>query len=64
MYICPMHKDVREPGPGKCPACGMALVPEGTRFALLHHMMGNKLHLAVMLTVMIAAMAAIMMMLR
>jgi hypothetical protein len=42
----------------------MALLPEGTRFALLHHVMGSKLHLAVMGTVMVAAMAAIMMMLR
>lgn len=64
MYVCPMHGDVRQAGPGQCPKCGMALLPEGTRFALLHHMMGSKLHLAVMATVMIAGMAAIMMMLR
>ena len=64
MYVCPMHGDVRKAGPGQCPQCGMTLLPEGTRFALLHHVMGSKLHVAVMLTAMIAGMAAIMMMLR
>ena len=28
MYICPMHLDVRQVGPGSCPKCGMALEPE------------------------------------
>ena len=28
MYICPMHPQVRQPGPGACPICGMALEPE------------------------------------
>ena len=26
-YTCPMHGDVRQPGPGRCPKCGMTLVP-------------------------------------
>ena len=26
-YTCPMHPDVRQPGPGSCPKCGMALEP-------------------------------------
>ncbi len=26
-YTCPMHPDVRRPGPGRCPACGMNLEP-------------------------------------
>jgi hypothetical protein len=26
-YWCPMHLDVRSSAPGKCPICGMALVP-------------------------------------
>jgi len=26
-YTCPMHPDVRQPGPGSCPECGMALEP-------------------------------------
>lgn len=29
-YICPMHLEVRESKPGRCPKCGMKLVPEGT----------------------------------
>ncbi len=27
-YICPMHPEVRQKGPGVCPKCGMALEPE------------------------------------
>lgn len=26
-YTCPMHPEVRQPGPGNCPICGMALEP-------------------------------------
>ncbi|HZZ60202.1 MAG TPA: heavy metal translocating P-type ATPase [Roseiarcus sp.] len=28
VYICPMHPEVRQLGPGACPMCGMALEPE------------------------------------
>jgi Cu+-exporting ATPase len=28
MFTCPMHPEVRQPGPGSCPICGMALEPE------------------------------------
>jgi Cu+-exporting ATPase len=28
IYICPMCPEVRQPGPGACPGCGMALEPE------------------------------------
>jgi RND family efflux transporter MFP subunit len=28
VWTCPMHPDVREPGPGQCPTCGMELVKE------------------------------------
>jgi Cu+-exporting ATPase len=28
IYICPMHPEVRQVGPGTCPKCGMALEPE------------------------------------
>ncbi|MEE1946498.1 multicopper oxidase domain-containing protein [Pedobacter sp. KR3-3] len=28
IYTCPMHPEVRESKPGKCPKCGMKLVPE------------------------------------
>ncbi len=27
VFTCPMHPEVRQPGPGRCPKCGMALVP-------------------------------------
>jgi Cu+-exporting ATPase len=27
-YVCPMCLEVRQPGPGPCPSCGMALGPE------------------------------------
>jgi hypothetical protein len=38
----------------------MALVPDGTCFAVLRHMLGKPLHLTIMLAVMIALMAAAM----
>jgi P-type Cu+ transporter len=28
IYTCPMHPEIRQPGPGHCPICGMALEPE------------------------------------
>ena len=28
IYTCPMHPQIRRPGPGTCPICGMALEPE------------------------------------
>ncbi len=27
VYTCPMHPEVRENAPGRCPKCGMALEP-------------------------------------
>ncbi len=64
VYLCPMHPDVRQPNPGKCPKCGMDLLPEGTRFGLLRHMVGSPLHIGVMVALMVAVMAAAMMLLR
>ena len=64
IYICPMHPNVREPNPGKCTKCGMALVQENARFALLRHMFGNRLHIVVMLALMAVLMAAVMMFMR
>lgn len=61
VYICPMHKDVREAGPGKCPKCGMALLPEGTRFGMFRHMFSNPLPLIVMGAIMVVLMIAAMM---
>lgn len=28
IYTCPMHPEIRQPEPGACPKCGMALEPE------------------------------------
>src|SRR5262249_23476671 len=28
IYVCPMHPQIRQAGPGSCPICGMALEPE------------------------------------
>jgi len=47
VYTCPMHPQVRQSAPGRCLQCDMPLLPEGTRFALLRHMMANPFHLAV-----------------
>jgi hypothetical protein len=62
LYYCPMHPDVRQPGGGKCPKCGMDLLPHGTRFAMFRHMIKNPLMVVIMAAVMVAIMAAIMMM--
>jgi hypothetical protein len=62
LYLCPMHAQVRESTAGQCPHCGMRLVKEGTRFALLRHMLSSPLHIAGMVAVMLAIMAAAMMM--
>jgi hypothetical protein len=64
IYVCPMHSAVRQSDPGKCPKCGMDLLPEGTRFGMLRHMINSPLHLVVMAAVMVAAMAAAMMLMR
>ena len=29
IYTCPMHPEIRQPNPGNCPKCGMALEPAG-----------------------------------
>ena len=63
IYTCPMHPEVRDANPGKCPKCGMALLPEGTRFALLRHMV-TPVHLSIMVAVMIAVMVVAMMLMR
>jgi Heavy metal binding domain len=62
VYICPMHSGIRQAWPGKCPKCGMDLLPEGTRFGLLRHMISSPFHIAVMAALMIALMAAAVMM--
>ena len=60
-YFCPMHSKVRQANPGKCPKCGMDLLPEGTRFGMLRHMIKSPMMLVIMAAVMLAIMAMIMM---
>jgi hypothetical protein len=62
IHFCPMHSGVQRLHSGKCPKCGMDLVLEDTRFALLRPMASNPLHLAIMAGVMVAIIAAAMMM--
>ena len=33
LYTCPMHPEVRKTEPGKCPGCGMDLIPENKKSA-------------------------------
>jgi Cu+-exporting ATPase len=37
MYVCPMDPEVRQPGPGSCPKCGMALEPESPLAAAIEY---------------------------
>ena len=36
-YVCPMHSEVRQKQPGRCPKCQMHLVPEGEAAHGHHH---------------------------
>ena len=63
IYVCPMHSKVQQHGPGKCPECGMDLLPEGTKFGLLRHMFSSPMHITVMVGIMLAAMVAAMLLL-
>ncbi len=42
IYTCPMHPEVRHTGPGKCPGCGMDLIPKKDAHA--GHDMQNMSH--------------------
>ena len=64
IYFCPMHPSVRQPKAAKCPRCGMALLPEGTRFGMLRHMTQRPLLLIAMVAVMVAVMVVVMAMMR
>jgi len=58
IYICPMLAAVRKARPGRCPTCGMDLVPEDARFKFVRHMLGSPMHVALMAGIMIVVMAA------
>jgi len=36
IYTCPMHPEVQQDKPGKCPKCGMDLVPKGEAHKMEH----------------------------
>jgi hypothetical protein len=59
VYLCPLHGEVRQARPGKCPTCGMDLMPEGARFALLRHMVQNPMSLGMMLVAMFGIVALV-----
>ena len=59
VFLCPTHAHIRESYPGRCPACGMALVPEGTRFLVLRHLNGNPSPLLLFAGVIAALLAAV-----
>ncbi len=64
VFICPMHREVRQPNSGKCPKCHMYLVPEGTRFGMLRSMVKSPLKLIIMAAPVVAIIVAIMIMMR
>ena len=64
VYLCPIHSHIRQTSPGKCPKCGMDLLPEGTKLGMLRHMIKSPLMLTIMAAFMVAIMAAAMMMMR
>ena len=61
VYLCPMHPGVRQANPGKCPKCGMDLLPEGARFGMLRHMSRSPLMIAAMVAIMAVIMFMVMM---
>ena len=63
-FYCPMHSDVRAVDGGQCPRCHTDLVAEGTRFAVLKHMLGDPVHIVVMVAAMIAVMGVAMILMR
>jgi heavy metal-binding protein len=64
VYSCPMHPQISQTSPGKCPKSGMDLLPEGTKFGMLRHMIKNPMMLVFMAAVMAAFMAIAMMIMR
>jgi hypothetical protein len=60
VYTCPMHKDVRQSGPGRCPHCDATLQPEGRLSGLFRQLLANPLPLIVMVGIIIVLMIAAM----
>ena len=56
VYVCPMHPEVRQEGPGACPLCGMDLEPElGIGPQPERALLSRRLVFAALLTVPLAA---------
>jgi heavy metal-binding protein len=53
-YVCPMHPEVRQTNPGKCPRCRMDLVREGAKFGMLRHMIKSPLLIIIMAAMVVA----------
>lgn len=65
IYTCPMHPEVQQDKPGKCPKCGMKLVRKGSHQPMASHNSKNMGHMGVgrlliMAAVHFAAMYALM----
>lgn len=58
LHYRPMHPAVRQASSGTCPKCRMDLVPEGTKFGMIRHMIKSPLIVTIMVTAM-SIMAAI-----
>jgi hypothetical protein len=59
-YLCPMHGEVRRRTPAGARAAAWSWCGEGTRFALLRHMLSSPWHIAAMIALMLALMAVAM----
>src|SRR5712692_9554073 len=44
VYSCPMHPDVKSNSPGKCPICGMQLIPVSSSSSRSGHAMAHGTH--------------------
>lgn len=51
IYTCSMHRHIREPAPGSCPICGMALTTETTGIELLRPLLFGALASSIMLEI-------------
>ena len=43
IYTCPMHPQIRQPGPGNCPICGMSLEPAASGGSQIQDKLATKI---------------------
>ena len=53
VYLCHMHSQVRQTGPGSCRNAAWICCPESTRFGMLRHMIKSPMMLTIMAAVMV-----------